>query len=897
MATSPISTNETLAAQVSAANRSSAQKILTSLNAGSGVDVVNLAQNLVDAEKVPRENLINAKIERNDNKISGLSAVMFMMDELKTNLSEIKDKTNLNSLSLSNSNPNALTLTSLSNAEKGSYDINIKSLAMPQRTVSSGFTKANSNINGGNSFNLKISSNKEGVSAGVSSIPSISEAQIISPVFGSPPSVDDFFNFSITIDSNSFTFKPAPNTATLDSLAQNIQSELLNQGENLKVFVENNNLKFKSNDVAKHISDVSLSLAVSPNSGTLRVESPNEVTIIDPLFGMPPSLDDFKNFSITLGSENFTITPSPEIANLSSLANDLNNQLQALDEALTVSFENGNSLVINSSDPEKTISDFSLVASSRLEEASVGKTEVSPKPSTSAIIRDISYGITPSSTDFKNFQIILDGKNINITPSPESNTLIDLAKDIQNQIQTIDGTEDITIKLTSNNDFSINSSNTSREISGVRLTQSATIRLDNQANSGIVSNDGTSISGIEFGKRPSVTDFSTFTIKIGDNVRTVIPLPDQPTLESLANDIQNKLRILEGNEDIIVSIDNGTLSVTSESYEDISRINLTKQVYADTPQGIAAAINDFNPNFSAEVINDGSLGNPFKILVTGASGSNESFELLAEDENLINFLTSDTNKATDANIVVNGVDYTRKSNSFSDVIKGVTIDLKSKTSEPVTFLMTQDTSKVKEKLQNLVTAYNDFNDIITETTNPESELELYGKTLVGDSTIRMIRQQIRSTLFGSSSTPGVNLTNLGDIGFQTDRNGVVSLDENKLDSALSQNYDDVVKILTGDRENLSEFGNQPSGIAGDAVKKLTRLLSSTGPLVSKTESIDQENGRYEEKLQALKLRMDDLLIRYTREFARMESIVGNVNSQKDSLKSTFEGMMSMYTNK
>ena len=112
MATSPISTNETLAAQVSAANRSSAQKILTSLNAGSGVDVVNLAQNLVDAEKVPRENLINAKIERNDNKISGLSAVMFMMDELKTNLSEIKDKTNLNSLSLSNSNPNALTLTS-----------------------------------------------------------------------------------------------------------------------------------------------------------------------------------------------------------------------------------------------------------------------------------------------------------------------------------------------------------------------------------------------------------------------------------------------------------------------------------------------------------------------------------------------------------------------------------------------------------------------------------------------------------------------------------------------------------------------------------------------------------------------------------------------------------------
>jgi hypothetical protein len=37
--------------------------------------------------------------------------------------------------------------------------------------------------------------------------------------------------------------------------------------------------------------------------------------------------------------------------------------------------------------------------------------------------------------------------------------------------------------------------------------------------------------------------------------------------------------------------------------------------------------------------------------------------------------------------------------------------------------------------------------------------------------------------------------------------------------------------------------------------------------------------------------------RYTKQFALMESLVGGVNAQKTSLKSTFEGMMSMYTNK
>ncbi len=40
-----------------------------------------------------------------------------------------------------------------------------------------------------------------------------------------------------------------------------------------------------------------------------------------------------------------------------------------------------------------------------------------------------------------------------------------------------------------------------------------------------------------------------------------------------------------------------------------------------------------------------------------------------------------------------------------------------------------------------------------------------------------------------------------------------------------------------------------------------------------------------------------MLARYTRQFSQMESLVGSVNAQKTSLKSTFEGMMAAYTNK
>ena len=122
MATSSVSSTSgtSTAADIQAANKAAAQRLLTSLSAGSGVDVASLAQNLVDAERIPKENAINAKIARNDNKVSGLAAVKFMLDEFKTRLSELKDKTSYNSLAASNSNTSALNITTSNAATAGS---------------------------------------------------------------------------------------------------------------------------------------------------------------------------------------------------------------------------------------------------------------------------------------------------------------------------------------------------------------------------------------------------------------------------------------------------------------------------------------------------------------------------------------------------------------------------------------------------------------------------------------------------------------------------------------------------------------------------------------------------------------------------------------------------------
>ncbi|CAM8634096.1 Flagellar hook-associated protein 2, C-terminal [Oxalobacteraceae bacterium] len=795
MATSSVGSTTSTAAEIQQANKTAAQKLLTSLNAGSGVDVSALAQNLVDAERIPKENAINAKISKNENKISGLSAVMFMMNELKTNLAGLKDRSSYNTLGVANSTPTALNVTANTAASAGTYALNINSLAQPQRSMSAGFASKTSLINSGALFDMVLSSSRAGV-----------------------------------------------------------------------------------------------------NSGTTANTAPARATIEAPSFGSSPTTADFTQFDITVGGTSYSLTPAPTTADLTGLATDLQTQLRALDSTMSVSVVDGN-LVATSSDYTKRISQMSLTLDGAATGGSVGTPDISPVATYLSSISDVSFGTNPSVTDFKHFSVTVDGKSFNLTPAPKTADLAALAEDLTSQLQALDGSDDLTVTVSGSNTLLVRAATTTRKVYDPTLSTSTTIKLDTGADAGMPSASGNSITGIAFGTTPATNNFKSFSVKIGDNVRTVIPAPNAPTVASLAEDLQKRLRILEGSDDIVVTASGDDIAISSASGKTITQAVLTKQTYTDTPEGVVEAINQAGRGVTAELINDGSSGTPYKIMIKGESGASESFSLASSTAGVLNFTTSADNTATDATMTVNGVSYARKTNTFSDVITGVALELRSTTTMPATIVMSQDTSAVKEKLQALVVAYNDFNSIVGETTDPKSELETYGKTLVGDSTVKMVRQQMRNLLFGQSTTPGTAITSLGDLGFKTDNKGVLSLEEAKLDTALKDNYTDVIKAMTGNQNNLSDRFTQPSGIAADAYRRLTSLVAPSGPLMTKSESATTENDKYSAQLEKIKARMETLLARYTKQFALMESLVGGVNAQKTSLKSTFEGMMSMYTNK
>ena len=121
---------------------------LSALNSrGSGLNITQLVDSLVEAETKPKQDLINNKIEDQNATISALAEVAVELDELKSN-----SLTYQNSSKFVTSSANTaatLTVSSNSNAKAFSSDINISSLATPQTLEFSGFNSPTSTSGSG----------------------------------------------------------------------------------------------------------------------------------------------------------------------------------------------------------------------------------------------------------------------------------------------------------------------------------------------------------------------------------------------------------------------------------------------------------------------------------------------------------------------------------------------------------------------------------------------------------------------------------------------------------------------------------------------------------------------------------------------------------------------------
>lgn len=253
-------------------------------------------------------------------------------------------------------------------------------------------------------------------------------------------------------------------------------------------------------------------------------------------------------------------------------------------------------------------------------------------------------------------------------------------------------------------------------------------------------------------------------------------------------------------------------------------------------------------------------------------------------------------EAQDARLNVNGLEINRRTNSINDVIDGVTINLFTETTGTAMVDMNRDTSLIRDSIRNLVQAHKDFEETLKILGDRDSPVEQFGGALAGDSLLRSLRSQVRDMFTTLSTTPGDNIKAGRHVGLSFDKFGVLQLDESKLEEALQTRFDEVVTMFSAGTNNQSLTSPNPAGLAGEAVKRLDRMLRFGNVIDDQSKRASDQVRRYQADLEKHEDRMQKLLARYTQQFSVMESIVGNSNSMRGNLKSSFEGMMAMYKN-
>ena len=232
----------------------------------------------------------------------------------------------------------------------------------------------------------------------------------------------------------------------------------------------------------------------------------------------------------------------------------------------------------------------------------------------------------------------------------------------------------------------------------------------------------------------------------------------------------------------------------------------------DTLSTLASYINDGDYGVQASVVTDSS-GKTQLSLVSDTSGAQGAVTINSSltDSSSGTITFGQVQQGQDASFSVDGISTTSSSNTVSDAIPGVTMQLlEAAPSESVQVEITNNNSDVESAVSSFVTAYNKvIGDLNTQegddsSGNPEP--------LYGSSTVALLQEQLQqATDFTQSSGAITSLTQLG-VTASTSNDGTLTLDTSALDSALNSNFQDAANFFQDNSTAYTSFGTNLTNI-------------------------------------------------------------------------------------
>ncbi len=264
-------------------------------------------------------------------------------------------------------------------------------------------------------------------------------------------------------------------------------------------------------------------------------------------------------------------------------------------------------------------------------------------------------------------------------------------------------------------------------------------------------------------------------------------------------------------------------------------------------------------------------------------------------------------KATDARIKVDGMEVRRdKNEGLTDVVKGLTLDLRSKSERPVTIKVEPSVDKAMGKIKAFVEAYNNYlelNRMLIKTEKSEKpgdyKSNKYKNGLfVGDMTILRLENTLKETVgnaYPSRAEKPIRLiTQMGistgaiNAAWESIREGKLVIDDGLLLSALKDNPEGVEEFFGSDTDGDNRVDN---GMAYRVETVLRPYVSSGKNIIAnkielEDTNIQMANSRIERHQEHLKKFEDKL----RKKFSTMEQSISGAKSQGEWMKNQMKGM-------
>ena len=221
-----------------------------------------------------------------------------------------------------------------------------------------------------------------------------------------------------------------------------------------------------------------------------------------------------------------------------------------------------------------------------------------------------------------------------------------------------------------------------------------------------------------------------------------------------------------------------------------------------------------------------------------------------------------TQTAMDANIEIDGIAVSSATNTVSDAVPGVTLNLLAETTSNAQVSIAANEAETKARLETFQKAYNTLNASLADLTRYNAANKSAGP-LQGDSTAVGLQSVLRSML-GANGPAGTSFSRLSDVGMELQRDGSLSINSAKLTASLAK-PEDLRTFFDADSGNattdglakrLGDFVRTAVSIDGTIDNRNKALKSAIDRNTTEQERISERVTRSETRLYAQFSRLD-----------------------------------------